>query len=391
MSAPGLYLHVPFCTHVCGYCDFNTYAGLEDEIPRYLEALRADLRRVAAMGPGAVGSLDGVSDRAEDLARDWRTFGSIFVGGGTPTLLPPDDFADLLRLARQALPFAEDAEVTTEANPEDVTAAYLAPLVDAGLTRISIGSQSASVRVLQFLDRRHDPDTPARAIAAAREAGVAVVNVDLIYGAPAERAADWEETLDAAVAAGTDHVSAYALTLEPNTGYASRVRAGEQPPPDDDAAAERMAIAEERLGAAGLERYEISNWARPGARCRHNLNYWRGGDYLGVGAGAHGHWRGRRWWSHRGVGRYTDAALAGRSTTSGAEVLAPPQVRAERLMLGLRAVEGVLRGRVEPVDEHAVARLVAAGLLSDDGEVLRLTAAGRPLANAVTVELLAAG
>jgi putative oxygen-independent coproporphyrinogen III oxidase len=385
MSAPGLYLHVPFCTHVCGYCDFNTYAGLEDEIPRYLAALRADLRRVAAAGPGGVGSTEGDGGSS---APGWPTFGTIFVGGGTPTLLPPQEFAELLRCTTELLPFAEDAEITTEANPEDVTAEYLAPLVDAGLTRISIGSQSASVRVLQFLDRRHDPETPARAIVAARQAGVAVVNVDLIYGAPAERTVDWEETLDAAVDAGTDHVSAYALTLEPNTGYASRVRAGEQAPPDDDVAADRMAAAETRLGAAGLERYEISNWARPGARCRHNLNYWRGGDYLGVGAGAHGHWQGRRWWSHRGVARYTTAALEGRSTTSGAEVLAPDQVRAERLMLGLRAVEGVERSRVEPIDERAAERLVAGGVLADDGERLRLTDSGRPLANAITVELL---
>jgi putative oxygen-independent coproporphyrinogen III oxidase len=385
MSAPGLYLHVPFCTHVCGYCDFNTYAGLEDEIPRYVAALRSDLRRVAAAGPAAA------APPGAGASESWPAFGSIFVGGGTPTLLPADDLAGILRLAREVLPFVDDAEVTTEANPEDVTADYVGTLVEAGLTRISIGSQSASARVLQFLDRRHDPQAPARAIAAARQAGVAVVNVDLIYGAPAETADDWVQTLDAAVAAGTDHVSAYALTLEPNTAYAARVRTGAQAPPDDDVAARRMAVAEERLGAAGFERYEISNWARPGGRCRHNLNYWRGGDYLGVGAGAHGHWAGRRWWSHRGVPRYVEAALAGRSTTSGGETLEPAQVRAERLMLGLRAVEGVPRSRVHPIDEAAARRLVMAGLLDDDGVALRLTPAGRPLANAVTVELLPGG
>ncbi len=383
MSAPGLYLHIPFCTHVCGYCDFNTYAGLEDQIPRYVQALRDDLVRVARAGPAAVAPADA------EVAGEWPPFGSIFVGGGTPTLLPPDDLAGVLELAREVLPFVADPEVTTEANPEDITVEGVARLVAGGLSRVSIGSQSTSTRVLDFLDRRHDPEAPARAVAAARAAGVDIVNLDLIYGAPAEGEQDWVASLDAAVEAGTDHISAYALTMEPNTVYASRVRAGEQPPPDDDVAAERMAVAQERLRAAGLVRYEISNWARPGAQCRHNVNYWSGGDYLGVGAGAHGHWQGRRWWSYRAVGRYVEAALRG-SATSGEEVLEPAQQRAERLLLGLRMVDGVPRDDVEPIDEPAAERLVAGGLLADDGLRLALTAAGRPLANAITVELLPA-
>lgn len=382
MPAPGLYLHVPFCTHVCGYCDFNTYAGMDDQIPAYVAALRADLVRVAAAGPRAV------APRVTDVDEHWEPFGSIFVGGGTPTLLDPDDLAGLLELACEVLPFVDDPEVTTEANPEDVTSQGLARLVDGGLTRISIGSQSTSTRVLDFLDRRHDPEAPARAVEAARAAGVAVVNVDLIYGAPAEREEDWAASLDAALESGTDHVSAYALTLEPNTAYAGRVRSGEQLPPDDDVAADRMAVAAERLGAEGFSRYEISNWARPGAECRHNRNYWAGGDYLGIGAGAHGHWQGRRWWSHRGVGRYVEAAAGGGSATSGEELLDAAQQRAERLLLGLRMVEGVPRDGVEPIDERAAERLVAGGLLVDDGARLILTEPGRPLANAVTVELL---
>jgi putative oxygen-independent coproporphyrinogen III oxidase len=382
MARPGLYLHVPFCAHVCGYCDFAAFAGMDAAIPDYVRALRVELGRIAAAGPRSV------APQGADVGDSWPELGSIFVGGGTPSRLPARDLAELLRHARSVLPFAADAEITTEANPEDLSAPYLATLVEAGLTRVSIGAQSWSTRVLDFLDRRHDPEAPARAVAAARDAGVAVVNLDLIYGAPAETAEDWEASIATAVASGTDHLSAYALTMEPNTTYASRVRAGAQEPPDDDVAAERMAVAQDRLGAAGLERYEISNWARTGARCRHNENYWSGGDYLGVGNGAHGHWQGRRWWSHRAVGRFLDAAAAGTGTTAGEEVLTPAEQRAERLLLGLRMIAGVARQRVEPIDERAAQRLVAGGLLDDDGARLRLTAAGRPLANAVTVELL---
>jgi len=382
--AAGIYLHVPFCRHVCGYCDFNTYAGMDDAIPRYVAALRADLDRIAAAGPRAL------APPGAEVAGDWPVFTSVFMGGGTPTLLAPADLAGLLRHVRVALPVAADAEVTTEANPENITAEVVATLVDAGLTRISIGAQSFSSRVLEFLDRDHDPELPLRAVAQARAGGVPSVNLDLIYGAPAETPEDWSSSMETAVAAGTDHVSAYALTLESGTTYAARVRTGQQAAPDDDVAAERMAVAAARLSDAGLRRYEISNWARPGHESRHNLNYWRHGDWLGVGAGAHGHWRGRRWWSWRSPARYSDAALAGRDTTSGAEIVDEQGRRTERLLLGLRMISGVARDRVEPVDERQVARLVAAGLLLDDGGVLRLTDNGRPLADDVTVRLLPA-
>jgi putative oxygen-independent coproporphyrinogen III oxidase len=380
--APGLYLHVPFCTHVCGYCDFNAHAGMSDLMPAYAEALRRDLDRVAAAGPGPV------APPHVEVAADWPAFGSIFVGGGTPTLLPAADLAAVLRHARDVLPFSDDVEVTTEANPESVTAEGLGRLVEAGLTRVSIGAQSSSARVLGFLDRRHNPESVPLAVAAARSAGVAVVNLDLIYGAPAETRADWETTLVDSIAVDPDHVSAYALTLEANTTYAARVRAGEQAAPDEDVAGERMAAAAARLGEAGFERYEISNWARPGARCRHNANYWAGGDYLGVGAGAHGHWNGRRWWALRPPRRWVDVVLAGGDPTSGQEVVDEAGRRAERLLLGLRRAEGVARADVEPVDDAQAAVLVRGGLLADDGRRLVLTAAGRPLANAVTLRLL---
>jgi len=386
-AGTGLYLHVPFCAQRCHYCDFNTYAGLDDLIPRYVAALRADLQAVAAAGPLAV------APPGDTQPNTWPTFTSVFVGGGTPTLLPAADLAGVLTLARQVLPLAPDAEVTVEANPETVTADGLAALVAAGLDRVSMGAQSFAPHVLDALGRWHDPQRPLRAVADARAAGVRRVSLDLIYGTPGERPQDWEDSLRTAVDAGVDHVSAYALTVEANTEYAARVRRGTQLAPDEDVQADRMAVAADRLGAAGFQRYEVSNWARPGAACRHNLTYWRGGDWLGIGAGAHGHWRGRRWWSMRAPARYADEALAGRTTTAGEEVLDAATRRAERLLLGLRTVEGVATAEVAPIDPGAVSALTRAELLdAADGDRgwLRLTDRGLPLAGGIAVRLLGA-
>ena len=377
----GLYLHVPFCAQRCHYCDFNTYAGLDDQIPRYVAALRADLQRVAGAGPSAVAP-DGAATTAQ-----WPDFSSVFVGGGTPTYLPADDLAGIVRLVGDLLPLTPDAEVTVEANPETVDTQYFSALRDAGVNRVSMGAQSFAPHVLTALGRWHDRDRPLQAVSDARAAGIGNVSLDLIYGTPGESDADWKDTLQVALDAGTDHLSAYALTVEPNTEYAARIRSGTAFAPDDDIQATRMAITDDLLGAAGFERYELSNWARPGLQCRHNMTYWRNGDWLGVGAGAHGHWQGRRWWSLRAPARYADAALAGQSTTSGEEVLTPAQQRTERLLLGLRMAEGVAREAVEPLDEQQVAALTTDGLLLD-GERLRLTQAGWALANEVTVRLL---
>lgn len=378
--APGphaaVYVHVPFCRSRCPYCDFNVLTGAGADLrTRYTAALRAELTRVAAAGPVSV-------------AQTWPTFGSVFVGGGTPTQLAAADLAGVLRQARAELPLAVDAEITVEANPEDVDEAFLTALVDAGLTRLSLGVQSFTPAVLAFLGRGHGPDRALAAVHAARAAGVPQVSIDLIYGAPCETDEDWAATLDTALAAGTDHVSAYALTVEANTPYAVDVARGAAAAPDDDRQADRMAVADERLGAGGLRRYEISNWARPGAESRHNLVYWRGGDWLAVGAGAHGHWQGRRWWNTRPTHRYLDQILGGGSAVAGEEVLDAAARRTERLLMGLRLVEGVPRAAVEPVDEGEVTRLRAAGLLTDRDGRLALTAAGRPVANAVLLCLL---
>lgn len=382
-GAAGLYLHVPFCRHRCPYCDFAVTTGADATlVRRYVTALRADFDRIAAGGPA------GVAPPGSDAGTEWPVFGSIFVGGGTPTQLDAADLAGILRHARAVLPVADDAEVTVEANPEDVDAVVLGTLVDAGLTRVSLGAQSFAPHVLAFLGRSHDPEHTLEAVEAARAAGVPRVSLDLIYGAPCETDGDWAATLDAAVAAGTDHLSAYGLTVEANTPYAVAVDRGAAAAPDDDVQAERMAAAEERLAAAGLARYEISNWARPGSESRHNLVYWRGGNWLGVGAGAHGHWGGRRWWTTRPTVRYVDGVLAGASPIGGQEVLDAATRRIERLMMGLRLTEGVPRRLVEPVDEDQARRLAGAGMLTDEGGRLALTAAGRPLAGDVIRRLL---
>jgi oxygen-independent coproporphyrinogen-3 oxidase len=379
-TGAGIYLHVPFCAHRCHYCDFNTYAGMGDLIPRYMAALRADVERTAAAGPAAVG--------AGRTSEGWPVFSSVFVGGGTPTLVPPDDLAEAIGLLGKILPLADDAEVTVEANPETVTVSGMRTLRSVGVNRVSMGAQSFAPHVLRALGRWHEVDRPLRAVEQVREAGIERINVDLIYGTPSETEDDWRASLAAVIAAGAEHVSAYALTVEPNTEYARRIRQGAALAPDDDVQAERMAIGDEVLASAGLERYELSNWARPGRECRHNLVYWQGGDWLGVGAGAHGHWQGRRWWHLRAPARYADAALAGESTVGGHEIPTVSERRTERLLMGLRTVAGVAADRVRPIDASAVDRLVTAGLLRADAERLRLTPEGFKVANSVTVALL---
>lgn len=382
----GLYLHVPFCRHHCHYCDFAVTTRHDAQIrTRYAAGLTAELRRVAAAGPAAVAPPGALGPDAP-----WPAFTSVFVGGGTPTLLAAEDLARVLITARTVLPLADDAEVSVEANPETVTEEGLRTLVQqGGLTRLSLGAQSFAPHVLATLGREHEVAAVGAAVGAARAAGVGQVSVDLIYGTPGESDADWRGALDAALALGVDHVSCYALTVEPATLYARRVLQGRAATPDEDVQAARMALADEVLGEAGLGRYEVSNWARPGCASRHNRTYWRGGDWLGVGTGAHGSWARRRWWQHRSVDRWTAAALAGDGATlGGAEVTTSDQRRSERLLMGLRDVEGVARREVDPLDDRAERRLVAAGLLLADATGIRLTASGLARADAVALALL---
>jgi oxygen-independent coproporphyrinogen-3 oxidase len=381
-AGTGIYLHVPFCRRRCHYCDFNTYADRDALIPDYVAAMCADIDAVAVTGPGAVSPADADVDRA------WPVFDSLFIGGGTPTLLPAEDLAGIALRAVDRFPLAEDAEVTVEANPETVDVAKLEALADVGINRVSIGAQSFVPHVLDALGRWHDLESPLRAVDACRAAGIDRVSLDLIYGTPGESSRDWEHSVRTALDTGIGHLSAYALTVEPSTEYARRVRLGTATAPDDDVQAERMEQVDEWATDGGLARYELSNWARPGQESVHNRVYWRGGDWLGIGAGAHGHWCGRRWWSTRSPERYIRAALDGVSTVAGSEVLDDGQRRAERLMMGLRLAEGVDRASVAPIDDRAVSDLVAAGLLTATDDRIALTTAGMRLASAVTLELL---
>ena len=376
----GVYVHVPFCASRCGYCDFNTYtptelgggAGREE----YADAVGAELALAARV-------LDGTPPPRVD---------TVFVGGGTPTLLPPDDLARILDGIDRTWGLAADVEVTTEANPESVNPTTLKELRAAGYNRISLGMQSVAAGVLAVLDRRH---TPGRAVAAAveaREAGFDHVNLDLIYGTPGESAEDFDRSLAAVTSAGVDHVSAYALIVEDGTRLAARMRRGELPYPSDDVAADRYLAAEAALGAAGLAWYEVSNWARsPADRCRHNLLYWRGGDWWGLGPGAHSHIGGVRWWNVRHPAGYAARLADGHSPGQGRELLTAADQRTEDVMLRLRLVDGLPLANLDPVGRAGAARALDAGLLVPAAYAAGravLTLRGRLLADAVVRDLL---
>jgi len=379
----GVYLHVPFCAVRCGYCDFNTYTATELGPPTLPGASQAGYAAAAA---GEVALAARVLDGAGLPSRPVST---VFVGGGTPTLLPAADLVGLLGAVREHLPLAPGAEVTTEANPDSVTRESLADLAAAGFTRVSFGMQSAVPRVLATLERTHDPARVPDAVRWAREVGLDV-SLDLIYGTPGETPADWRASVDAALACEPDHVSAYALVVEEGTAMAARVRRGLLPEPDQDDLAEKYELADAALGAAGYRWYEVSNWAR-GAdfACRHNVGYWRGDDWWGVGPGAHSHVGGVRWWNAKHPTAYAQLLAAGHSPAVGRELLTDEDRAVERVMLGVRLAEGLPMDAVPPAGRAAVGPLLARGLVTQQppGRLV-LTRRGRLLADAVVRALL---
>lgn len=370
------YVHVPFCVTRCGYCDFNTYTATE-------------------LGPGA--SRDSYADTAiAEVRMARRVLGdadlpveTVFVGGGTPTLLPPDDLGRILAAVDAEFGLAPGAEVTTEANPESVDQAYLEGLREAGFTRVSYGMQSAREHVLKVLDRTHTPGRVPLVVDWTRKAGFEHVNLDLIYGTPGESDEDWRLSLEAALSTGPDHVSAYALIVEEGTRLAARVRRGELATPDDDAMADRYLMADEMLSAHGLRWYEISNWATgPGAACRHNLLYWTGADWWGVGPGAHSHVGGTRWWNVKHPAAYAARLAEGVTPAHAREVLDDADRRIERIMLELRLADGCPAALL---DDAAVARAIGDGLIEagpyrERGRAV-LTTRGKLLADAVVRDL----
>ncbi|WP_435239825.1 radical SAM family heme chaperone HemW [Streptomyces sp. YPW6] len=379
----GFYLHVPYCATRCGYCDFNTYTATE---------LRGSGGALASRDNYAVHLIEEVRQARKVLGDDPRPVRTVFVGGGTPTLLPAADLVRMLGAIRDEFGLADDAEITTEANPESVGPAYLEALREGGFNRVSFGMQSARQHVLKILDRTHTPGRPEACVAEARAAGFDHVNLDLIYGTPGESDDDWRATLDAAIGAGPDHVSAYALIVEEGTQLARRIRRGEIPMTDDDAHADRYLIADEALAAAGFHWYEVSNWATTEAgRCLHNELYWRGADWWGAGPGAHSHVGGVRWWNVKHPGAYAQALAEGRSPGAGREILAAEDRRVERVLLELRLREGCPLDLLKPDGLAASRRALTDGLLEPDpygrGRAV-LTLRGRLLADAVVRDLV---
>lgn len=381
-----LYLHVPFCATRCGYCDFNTYTA--DELgaapgtsrQAYLDAARAEI----ALAAGILGE---------------REVATVFVGGGTPTLLAPGELVGLLDAVRTRFRLAGDAEVTTECNPESVDASYLNELVVGGFNRISFGMQSARPHVLRVLERRHTPGRTAEVVRWARAAGFGSVSLDLIYGTPGETLDDWRASLEAALACEPDHLSAYALIIEDGTRLAAQIRRGEVPAPLDDLQADFYEVADRVLAAAGLQWYELSNWAREGHQCRHNLAYWRGASWWGVGPGAHSHVGGVRWWNVKHPRGYSAALASGHSPAAARESLSPDQRRVERVLLESRLADGLALGVLTPTERARVPELAVRGLVEvarpdpslpadADASLFRLTLRGRLLADAVVRDLL---
>jgi putative oxygen-independent coproporphyrinogen III oxidase len=353
----GVYIHIPFCSTRCDYCAFATWTDREHLIGDYVDALVTDVTRTFAE-PGAPAAVS-----------------SVFFGGGTPSLLPGDELVRVLA----AVPRRDDAEVTVECNPDTVTPDLLATYVAGGVNRVSFGVQSMVPHVLRALGRTHDIDNVTNAVAAARSVGLDSFNLDIMYGGAGESLEDWTRTVDAVLALEPPHVSAYGLTVEAGTPLAADASRH----PDDDDQADKYLAVTERFAAAGLEWYEISNWARPGHECRHNLLYWSQGNYLAFGAAAHGHLDGTRFWNVRTPERYIDAVREGRSPVAGREELTTEVRRAEARQLALRTTAGVPLEAL-PVGDEAAA---LDGLLAVQGDRAVLTVAGRLLANEVAIRL----
>ena len=376
----GVYLHVPFCRVRCGYCDFNTYTATELRGARQ-DAYADEVLREIALSQDALAARGAL-----------RPAQTVFFGGGTPTLLPGGDLARMLGGIRDTFALAPDAEVTVEANPDTVTPELAEELAAAGVTRLSIGMQSAVPHVLAALDRTHDPANVATAVAAARRAGLDV-SVDLIYGAPGESLADWETSVHTAIALAPDHVSAYALIIEEGTQLHRQIRRGEVPAPDDDLQADMYELVDYLLGDGGFHWYEVSNWATaPAHRSRHNLAYWRGADWWGYGPGAHSHVDGLRWWNVKHPAAYAQRLAAGQSPAAARERPDAAAHRLEDVLLRSRISDGLAVSELEGEGRHAVASLIADGLIDGAAAVrgrVVLTRRGRLLADAVVRALTA--
>ena len=371
------YLHVPYCATRCGYCDFNTYTA-EELGPSVSRATWADT---------AIAEID----LSVQVLRRTKPLHSVFVGGGTPTLLPGADLVRVVAALRERYGFDDDVEITTEANPDSVTPQSLRELREGGFNRISFGMQSSATSVLKVLDRTHRPGRALEAVREAQAAGFENINLDLIFGTPGESVDDLRRTLDDVVSAGVQHVSAYALIVEDGTRLARQIQRGEIAPPDDDVQADRYELIDATLHDAGYAWYEISNWSMPGRECRHNLAYWRGGNWWGVGPGSHSHVGGMRWWNQRHPSTWTAMLAGAESPAQAREAVTPADQTVERIMLQTRIREGLSVWELEQPALNQLGRLLENGLIEDPrahGDRIVLTLRGRLLADVVVHALL---
>ena len=364
-----LYIHIPFCARRCGYCDFNTYTiaelgGDESIEKRYVDALVKEI----ALARSIVGD---------------QQVTTIFFGGGTPTLLPSSEIARILDAVQRQFRLSDDVEITTEANPDSVTAGSLRELRAAGINRISFGVQSTTPHVLQTLDRTHNPAQVPIVVHAARDAGFTHISVDLIYGTPGETIVEWEESVRSLLTLPIDHISAYSLIVEEGTKLGAQVRRGVLAMPDEDLNADKYVVADDLFTAAGFSWYEVSNWAKPGGTCKHNEMYWKNNDWWGLGAGAHSHIDGVRWWNKKLPAAYIKELQDGSSPALAREILTDEERSFEELMLGIRTREGL---PLSVVAHGAAAAALADGNLDVEqyemGRVV-LTRSGRLIADAL--------
>jgi oxygen-independent coproporphyrinogen-3 oxidase len=380
MSNLAFYVHIPYCVRRCGYCDFNTYTPAELSISNdlsstsrtYIDLLIKELEFARhTAGPATVPT--------------------IFFGGGTPTLMESSDLGRVITSISEHFELASDVEITTEANPDTVTKEKLAALREAGFNRISFGMQSAVPHVLQSLDRTHNPGNVLKATTWAREVGFSEVSVDLIYGTAGESLADWQLTIDTALSLPITHISAYALIVESGTKLGAQVKRGEVTMPDDDQTADKYLLADEKFIAAGFDWYELSNWSKPGSECRHNMAYWNGDNWWGLGAGAHSHLLGRRFWNVKHPAAYTQKVLESGNPMHDQELLTGEEARSEEIMLQIRLASGIALSSLSAKESQSLPAFLAEGyLLSsawEQGRVV-LSQSGRLIADRIVREIL---
>ena len=382
MTRPlSFYIHIPYCVKRCGYCDFNTYT------PGELKP-GSDIAQVSN---GYIDLLIQEGKIARSEVKTTKPIETIFFGGGTPTLMEPADLGRVLKSLEAEFGFASDIEITIEANPDTVSKEKLADLREVGINRISIGMQSAVPHVLAVLDRTHNPENVIKATTWAREVGFEQVSADLIYGAPGESLEDWETTIDAALALPITHISAYALIVESGTKLAAQVKRGEVIIPEDDQTADKYLMADEKFRKAGFNWYELSNWSKPEGECRHNMAYWEGADWWGLGPGAHSHLNGKRFWNVKHPTAYRERLEANQSPIMDSEQLTLEEMENERVMLEIRLPRGLEKSSLTSASLARLESYLTGGQISqehwDQGRI-SLTISGRLMADRIVREIL---